>query len=316
MNYFLKKLTLLGVIAVQSVFFAHAAVLSFDSPKSVSSNRSPFVVTVFLETENDSVSGISGDLSFSSELFDVKTISTQNGVIPLWVQSPHVSKDTQFDRKTHITFEGIIPGGFNGMRTPYASGIYPGIVFTVTLIPKNKGDGDISLQDIEIRAYDEKATLLSTKSSTRPVSIASLSGQVYSGDNELTFVSSDSVRMEVSANELIHARNPYVYVYDENPSRAINYIQIAESHEYKPENVSLSSWRTATNPYVLLDASRSKYIHAKIVYTDNTFTYATTEPVENLQSFSQLSRILVYIVIAIFLLYHYGKNFLHLFSKK
>ncbi len=316
MKYFFTKIQLLLVVVMQTVLCAYGAEMYIESPESVSSNRSPFILSVFLDPESTPISGISGDLSFPSELFDVELISTQNGVIPLWIQSPSVSVDKKFDRRTHIVFEGIVPGGFSGVHSPYAIGVYPGSIFTVTLIPKNKGNGEIRLDNTELHAYDEKATVITTKNILKQVVVPTLSGSPYDGQNNLKFVVSDTVSMEVVSDSLVHTGNPYVYINDENPSHAIDYIQIVETSEYNPKLVSSYAWRTVTNPYVLLDPSRSKYVHAKIIYTNKTFTYKTVAPVENLQSFSQLSRILVYIVIAIFLLYHYGKNFLHLFSKK
>lgn len=316
MKYFFTKIQLLLIVVIQTVLYTYGAEMYIESPESASSNRSPFALSVFLDPENTPISGISGDLSFPSELFDVEIISTQNGVIPLWVQSPSVSVDKKFDRRTHIVFEGIVPGGFSGVHSPYATGVYPGSIFTVTLIPKNKGEGEIRLDNNELHAYDEKATVITTKNISKWITVPSLSGSPYAGQSDLKFVGSDTVNMEVISDSLVHAGNPYMYISDENPSHAIEYIQIVETSEYSPKRVSSFAWRTVTNPYVLLDPSRSKYIHAKIIYTNKTFTYKTVAPVENLQSFSQLSRILVYIVIAIFLLYHYGKNFLHLFSKK
>jgi hypothetical protein len=287
-----------------------------DSPATASSNREPLSFSVFLDGENNTISGISGDLSFPSELFDVKVIGTHNGVVPLWITSPKVSEEKLFDQRTHIVFEGIIPGGFGGVRSPYVRGTFPGIVFTVTLIPKGEGKGNFILNNVEIHAYDDKGTIISSKGDTKPVSVPHLSGKEFVSSSELTITDNRTVRMTVNNSDLVNDSAPYLFVNDENSSRIIHHIEIAESSEYSPSNVSIYEWHTANNPHLLVYKARTKYIHAKVVYTNNTFTYKTLPPVENSQAFVNLSRILLYIVVVVSLLYHYGKNFLHIVSKK
>jgi hypothetical protein len=286
-----------------------------ESPRTASSNREPLALTILLDVEGDAVSGLSGNFSFPSELFDVKTISTQNGIVPLWVREPHVSVEKSFDGRTHVTFEGIIPGGFRGVHSPYSDGIYPGIIFTVVLIPKGQGDGTFTLSDVELHAYDSTATSLVTVGDSKQVSVPFLTGKEVELSNDLRITDNTSVTMTVARSEFVNNNAPYVYVRDENPSHTIDHIEIAETDEYNPSYVSLSAWHTVTNPYILTFSSQTKYIHAKIVYTDNTYAFTTLPPVENSQSFLKLSRILVYILITIFLLYHYGKNFSHLLTK-
>lgn len=315
MNIFIKTFCIPLAIVIATLSTVSAAHMYIQSPDSASSNREPLSLSVLLDAEDTSVSGLSGDFSFPSELFDVKIISTQNGIVPLWVIQPHVSLDKTFDQRAHITFEGIIPGGFSGVRSPYREGISPGILFTITLIPKGSGDGNFVLDNVELHAYDDKGTIIPSVGDTRRISAPLLTGKEIKQSPVLTFVHTPTVTMTVNTSEFVNNNAPYVYVREDNPSHTVDHIEIAETSEYNPNYVSSSEWHTVTNPYVLTYSSRTKYIHAKIVYTDNTYTLKTLPPVENSQTFLQLSRILVYIIIAIFLLYHYGKNFLHLLSK-
>ena len=292
-----------------------AAGMYLDVPKTASSNREPFPVTIFLDTEGASVSGVGGELSFSSSLFDIKSITAQNSVIPLWVEQPQVSTDKTIDQKTHIVFEGAIPGGFSGVYGLYEHGVFPGIVFTVLLVPKNAGKDTIILTSKEIHAYDEKGTLLPSYGDTKNIIVPELANNVsHVAKNEIE-VEASSVTAMITTNDSVAGGDPYVFVNDENTSHIINHIEVAETGDYDPHKVSLYEWHKVNNPHVITYTNRTKYTHVKVVYANGTYAYKTIAPVENSSSFSYLSRILVYIIITILLLYHYGKNFLHIIPK-
>ncbi|MCF7843391.1 hypothetical protein K9M47_00660 [Candidatus Gracilibacteria bacterium] len=316
MKTFTKKIYIALFVSVLTLVHANAAYMYISAPHSASSNREPLALSIFLDNESDRISGLAGDFSFPSELFDVKIISTQNGIVPLWIMQPKISEEKSFDQRTHIIFEGIIPGGYSGVHNPYYKGVFPGIVFTVVLIPKGEGVGDFILNNIELHAYDSVGTLLPSKDSKSSIHVPSLTGKEVIRSSELRITDNKTVSMTISSNELVNDGAPYVYIHDEDPSRTIDYIEIAESGEYNPSYISSFVWRKALNPQMLTHTARTKYVHAKIVYTNNTYTFITIQPVENSQPFLRQSRILVYILVAISLLYFYGKNLLYIFSKR
>lgn len=311
MKYFITPLFVYFYCS-QSVFAAH---LYFDAPPAASSNRAPIAVTLFLDGGDESISGLSGDFSFPSELFTLESISTQNGIIPFWVVTPHISLEKTLDGRIHIPFEGIIPGGFSGVHSPYVEGKFPGILYTVILIPKASGSGFLSISGTEVHAFNDRATLLTSTGSTKSIIVPTLSGKENNSTSDQRYVLPQDARINIATSEYVQSGSPYVYVYDENPSHTIDHIEIAETDEYSPSHVASYMWHTAQNPYVLSYSSRTKYVHAKIVYTNNSYTFVTVPPVENSHSFLKDSRILIYILVAISLLYHYGKNFLHLLPK-
>lgn len=315
MTIFFKKLYIPFSIMIATLSTVNAAHMYIESPLTASSNREPLSLSILLDPEDTVISGLSGDFSFPEGLFDVKIISTQNGVVSLWVLQPHISTDKTFDQRTHITFEGIIPGGFSGVRSSYTSGVFPGILFTITLVPKGSGNGDFKLDNVELHSYDKDGTTLISKGDTHPISVPPLTGKEKLESQVLTSTDSTTITMTLNRSEFVNNNSPYVYIHEDNPSRTIDHIEIAESSEYNPNYVPSYEWHTALNPYLLVYTARTKYIHAKIIYTDNTYTVKTLPPVENSQAFINLSRILLYILVAISLLYFYGKNFLHLTSK-
>lgn len=310
-KYFLLLL-LCGTCIHSYVFAAH---MYIEAPETASSNRSQFVVSVYLNPDGDVVSGLAGDLSFPSEMFVVKSITMQSGFVSMWLTSPHVSLDKTLDSRTHITFEGIIPGGFSGVRSPYFAGEGRGVVFTVILIPKESGRDIFRLDNVEVRAFDKDATLLTNKGDIHPVYVPTQTGKLEVISDESTLISNEDISITVNKSELINNDSNYIFIHNANPNRSIDHILVAESNEYNPAYISNSKWHNADNPYTLINQSRTRYIHAKIIFADGTFAYKTLPPVENSSHITQLSRILVYILIAVSLLYHYAKHFTYLFSR-
>lgn len=315
-SFFKKIIKILLLSSLVTVFDVHAATMYIDAPKTASSNRGEFTVSIMLNTEGSSVSALSGNFSFPSELFDIGTITSYNSIVPLWVTGPKLSPEKNFDRRTHIVFEGIIPGGFSGVHHPYYQDVFPGIIFTVTLIPKGEGKDLLKLDDIELHAYDALGTILETKNSSNEVTVPHLSSVSLATKQPLRNSESTTVSVSIMKSDLVNNNTPYLYVYEADPSHTIDHIEIVESSEYDPKYIDEHDWHTVTNPYILKYTSRTKYIHTKIIYTNNTYTLKTIPPVENSQAFLNLSRILISIVIVVALLLHfYGKNFLYIFSQ-
>lgn len=313
--FYYKTISCLFII-IGAVTRVHAASLVLDAPNTASSNRESFPITVYLDPGSDTVGAVSADLSFPEDTFEVKSISTQNSVVSLWANAPHTILENRFDQRTHIAFEGAIIGGFSGVVSAYDKKKFPGILFTVELIPKNQGNADIVLNNIEVHAYDENGTTIDAYGDKKMIRVPVLSNVTNSvTNNEYSFVQNQDIGITLASSSLIGNGSLYLFLTSNNPAFTIDHIDIAESSIYKPDDVVSYEWRSSTNPYLLTYRARSKYIHAKIFFTNKTYTYITLPPVENLQSFSLLSRILICITIVILLLYLYGKNFLHVNQK-
>jgi hypothetical protein len=308
---------ILSIISFASLnVHTYAARVYLEAPAVASSNRQPVVVRVFLDSEQNTVSALSGVFSFPTNLFDVKLISTQNGIVSLWVAQPHVSVEKYFDGRTRVAFEGIMPGGFNGVRSPYYEGVHPGIIFTISLTPKMAGETNLLLDGIELHSLDSQGSLLHAESDTSYISIPALTGTAPETISlSPTKIESPTLTTELTRSPLVDNNAWYLIVHEDEVIHSIDHIEMAETNEYDAEHVSAFQWHSATSPYVLLYQARNKYIHTKVFYTNNTFAVNTMAPVENLSKLSYLSRILIVVILVTVLLYRYGKNFQHIFYK-
>lgn len=314
MIYISKKIFISSLLLLTPLF-SQAASIIISSPERAVPTRQPITVHVFLDTEKKTVSGIAGNFSFPSAMFSLGNISTEGGVVPLWVSQPNVSEEKYFDSRTHITFEGIFPGGYSGVRSPYYSGEKPGILFTVTLIPKDKGVGVLLVDDILLNSFSEDASPIPMEIATKLIAVPTLLPVEQGQEVHLTRISNKTLSAFITRDPLVNGNAWYLVVDDKSTKSAVTSLFVAETNDYNAEAVSESAWRTAKNPYVLLYQSRTKNTHIKIVYADNTYTTTTIYAVENFASISYISRILVSVAIVLFILYLYGKD-LFIFGKK
>jgi hypothetical protein len=311
-----KKALLALALSVTSTWSVFAVSVSIGGPQTTLPTRDQIVVFVVLNPERDTLSSISGNFSFPSDMFTVVDISNAGSVVPLWITQPSLSKEKYLDNRTHIIFEGIFPGGFDGVRSATYLGKKEGIIFAVTLLPKAKGVGSFIVDDLFVTSFTPQADQLPVSSAIRYVSVPTLIGTQSPFSSSLVRTESKTLQATISRDILIDNNAWYVMVHDSHEKSAIESMYVAETNDYNGELVSESAWRSAKNPYVLLYQERNKFVHVKIVYADKTYTTLTLPPVENSQHISQLSRILVSIIIVLFVLYTYGKSSFTFFKKR
>ncbi len=301
------------ILVVPLSFFAFmqcgfAAHITIDAPNAATSNGQPVIVQVSLDPEQDVISGIGGDFSFPSELFSLGIITSEGGVPVLWVKSPSVSDEKYLDGRTHITFEGIFPGGYDGVRSPFYEGKRKGNLFIATLIPKNKGRGLLMVDSVNVNRFDNEATPLPVSSVARSIVVPSLTGVVLESPSSPLRVRGTTIEAFVTKDPLVANNAWYLVVNEVSGASPVARLFVAETDDYNGELVSDNMWHTARSPYVLFYQDRSKHVHVKALYADNTYTTVTIPPVDNSQSVSIISRILISVALMLFLLYAYVRS--------
>jgi len=302
-----------------SVVYAYAAQITIIAPDLTSALRKPVTVLVFLDTEDVAVSGIGGSFSFPSELFEIESITTESSIVPLWVVQPSLSDEKNFDARTHIIFEGIFPGGYSGVRSPYYKGTKPGMLFLITLIPKNKGTGLLSVDDIILNSFDSNASPIKTESVFKTISVPDLVGPPYRVSQLMREVKSSRLTTIITRDQLINNDAWYLIVNEKENRSSVESIYVVETDTWSAHLVQETSWQKIKSPHVLTYQNRTKYVHVKVVYSDKTYALQTLPPVENYTNISSPSRILIGIGLAIFaslsVLYLYVKHFIRALPK-
>lgn len=284
-----------------SIFFTstHVDAAVLDIQQEEIAEQGTVVLTVTLDPQGESINALAATFSYPTEYFSFVSASTVGSVVPLWVVQPKVSKSVDFSGLSHVSFEGIIPGGFDGIRSPYYEGLKPGTIVQITLQPRKVGNPSVLLNNIDVRKHDGKATKLDVKEDILTVSIEKNNIQSLPKKQTPKEIKNPNFSPYITQTDLIHDGAYVVMIQDDTTQHSVDHYEIVETSTYNPSNVSTYRWRTASFPYKLLHQSRNTFTHVKAVYTDNTFAYATLPPVENSPSNLTISRILVYVIITL-----------------
>ena len=90
---------------------ASAATIFFGAPGQEIGLGKEFEVGVFLNTEDESINAVEGEIIFPTDLIELKEIREGGSIIALWIERPHVGESGQ------ILFAGVTPGGYIGEKT-------------------------------------------------------------------------------------------------------------------------------------------------------------------------------------------------------
>jgi hypothetical protein len=284
-----------------SIFFisAHVSAATLDIQQEEIAEQGTVVFTVSLDPQNDSINALAATFSYPTEYFSFVSVSTVGSVVPLWIVQPKLSKSVDFSGLSHISFEGVIPGGFDGIRSPYYEGVKPGNILQIALQPRKIGNPSVLLDNIDIRMHDGKATKVDVKEDVLAVSIEKNNIQSLSKKQAPKEIKNPNLSPYITQTDLVYDGAYVVMMQDDATQHSVDRYELAETSTYNPSNVSAYKWRTVSFPYKLLHQSRNTFTHIRAVYTDNTFAYATLPPVENSSSNLTMSRILVYVIIAL-----------------
>lgn len=120
---------------------AFAASLSV-SPASGTYSVGDTITARVVVSSDTSLNAVSGNLSFTSSIFSVDSVSKTGSILNFWVSEPSFSASS-------VQFEGVSLAGFSGSANR---------VVTVTLRAKKTGIGTVSFQSGQILANDGSGT--------------------------------------------------------------------------------------------------------------------------------------------------------------
>lgn len=141
----MKKIILCSVLifCTSGALAAHAAELSLISPDKAVGIGQQFNVTLFVDTQGETINAIEGQLVFPDTLVALERVSDGNSSLNMWIRRP------QADSAGHLTFSGITPGGFQTAN---------GKVFSAVFRAKKQGSGALTLHDVKTLLNDGKGT--------------------------------------------------------------------------------------------------------------------------------------------------------------
>ena len=137
------------------VFSIKGAEVSFDKNYQEMLVNQEFKVSIVINTNNESINAIKGEIIFPSNILSLKMINDANSIISLWIEKPQI-------RENKIKFSGIIPGGYKGNQ---------GLLIELFLKAKKEGEGTISFQNVRMLKNDGLGTEVSVNISDFRITI-------------------------------------------------------------------------------------------------------------------------------------------------
>ena len=209
-----------------------------------------------LDTQGEEVNAIEGGISFPSAILELKEIKDGNSIINFWIEKP-AQKGNGL-----VQFSGVIPGGFNGVLSPYYKGGKPGRIFGLVFSAKKENVGAIEVKSASVLLNDGKGTPANVQISN----FSFVAIRIPIREDSWAFPR-DADPPELFTPEIANDPNIFddrwflVFAAQDKVS-GIDHYEVQETRGKEPDK---SKWNTAQSPLILKDQSRASYIFVKAI---------------------------------------------------
>lgn len=212
-------------------------------------------VDLFLNTEDERVNAIEGELLVPAEFFAIKEIYDGNSIVNLWIKKPVVNGDK-------VVWAGAIPNGFIGDK---------GFIFSVILEVKKAGGADLLVDKLTVLRNDKNGS------------------EVRSSGGELKMILTEETQSEAGFTGMVDAEEPEEFVpyiardadllgnkwflvfTAQDKGSGISHYEVSESAVQK------GAFKSAEAPYLLQDQSLKSKIRVKAVDKNGNFRIVTVD---------------------------------------
>ncbi len=243
-----KILFILLSIAFLFPYHLFAAEIFYDADTRKVKANTEFEVGVFLNAESENINAIEGVLRFPAGLLEFKELNDGNSIVNFWVERPSRRVENE------IVFSGITPGGFVGKR---------GLIFRITFLAKNEGNGKLEMQNIKALLNDGNGTAANISVSPLKIVVTSqdlsLPPKKEPKDQELP----ESFKPEIARDPALFDGKWFLVFATQDKGFGIDRYEIRETRYRIFE--SFSRWISSESPYALRDQKLRSYIFVKAV---------------------------------------------------
>lgn len=258
--------------------FIFAAQVSIKSDKNDISTGGDVLVSVYIDTESDSVNAIDGKLVFQAGDFEVKEIRDGNSFVNFWVERPHLSNEGE------ISFSGITPGGLMSKDR---------LVFSVLLKTKRSTDSTFTIKDLQVLKNDGVGTKIKASISPLKISVSS-SATSQSNFDFVDNVMPDDFKPTIGSDPDIFNGSYFLVFTAQDKGSGIDHYEVREGF--------WGDFTNATSPYLLKDQSLKTKIYVKAVDKKGNDRIVIVSPQKSSPLYQQLIilGIIIFVCILIF----------------
>lgn len=259
-----------------------SAALLFSEPRQIEiTPDQTFEVGVFLDTQNDDINAIEGEIEFPQDLLELREIRDGNSIINFWVDRPVLGPSP-------MRFSGIIPGGY---RFP------KGLVLSLVFQSKKNGSGTIRIENAHTLRNDGQGT-------ETPLTLA-ISSFIISEQPQfpppavMPIVDNtppETFQPELSSDFAIFSGKLFLSFATQDKGTGIDHYEVREMFAW-----GMGSWVRAESPYVLIGQNASFPVEVKAVDRTGNSRISRTVQLKRSPSANELIALGVLLAMALML---------------
>lgn len=259
-NYSLAALAIFVSFLVAAPVLAAEAFFKTETPKIRAGQL--FEVSVFINTDKESVNAIEGKVMFPRNLLEVKNINDGNSIINFWLERPKA-------KNGEILFSGIIPGGYRDENS---------LIFSLIFQSIREGRGLIEIRDLKALLNDGEGTEADMIISNLPFVISGQAPAAQPAISEIKDIDMPEAFTPIVASDPAIFGGKYFLVFaTQDKGSGIDKYLIHESRGLKKQ-IAANKWLEAESPHALKDQKLKSYIYIKAVDKSGNERIATVEP--------------------------------------
>ena len=235
-------------IAFLFPYHLFAAEIFYDADTRKVKANTEFEVGVFLNAESENINAIEGILRFPADILESKELNDGNSIVNFWVERPSRRVENE------IIFSGITPGGFVGKR---------GLIFRITFLAKNEGNGKLEMQNIKALLNDGNGTAADISVSPLEIVVTSQALSLPPKKEEKDSEPSESFVPEIAADSSIFDGKWFLVFATQDKKSGIDRYEIKETRQRIFD--IFAKWISAESPYALQDQKLRSYIFIKAI---------------------------------------------------
>lgn len=237
-----------------AVPMAFAARVSFsDSGARVNVGDQLIVDVLISVDESEPINAVSGTIAYPAQTIRARGLRDGASFVPLWIEQPEIKeqgRDTE-----HISFAGVIPGGFSGLLQPFGGKTQAGLLFSIIFEAKETGSARIAMEDIMVLLHDGKGTPAEIKTEPRVLTIYPAVDNVEEYTEEDT-TPPEEIFTEITNDPALFAGKWFIAFYTTDKESGISYYEVKEGD---------GEWIHTKSPYLLSDQSLTEKIFVKAI---------------------------------------------------
>lgn len=233
-----------GLFAAAPIFAAELSVISQISEVKLNQK---FEISAFINSENENINAIEGEIIYPNDLLEVKNIYDGGSIISFWMEKPLLKSET------YISYSGIIPGGYFGKN---------GKIFSIVFQAKKEGSGSIEIRGAKLLAGDGKGAESQIKISNFNFTVSEKNKETYifkDEDKELP----ESFVPQIARDKNILDNKWFLVFATQDKKSGIDHYGIYETT--KKTFSKYAKWTIVESPYILTDQKLNSFIYIKAV---------------------------------------------------